>query len=174
MWLHGGGYKRLKDWRMYTSVVEKSPGRKIERKQYVVLIEKEVPNLVLEELLKTSGRRSSLKDKQEERIYATLLTLSQLSRGLYLHPWPIWLAGWESWDHKWSLMTDNLDPTPVGLPTTMSTSTLTVIMPPNASCQLNREGHWWPVQQVSWAGRHGFTISILWQSFKDRMMEWWA
>ena len=32
---------------MYTSVVEKSPGRKIERKQYVVLIEKEVPNLVL-------------------------------------------------------------------------------------------------------------------------------
>ena len=34
-------------WRMYTSVVEKSPGRKIERKQYVVLIEKEVPNLVL-------------------------------------------------------------------------------------------------------------------------------
>ena len=72
---------------MYTSVVEKSPGRKIERKQYVVLIEKEVPNLVLadsdfsmpdysdgwiwkEQLLKTSGRRSSLKDKQEERIYA--------------------------------------------------------------------------------------------------------
>ena len=127
-----------------------------------------------EQLLKTSGRRSSLKDKQEERIYATLLTLSQLSRGLYLHPWPIWLAGWESWDHKWSLMTDNLDPTPVGLPTTMSTSTLTVIMPPNTSCQLNREGHWWPVQQVSWAGRHGFTISILWQSFKDRMMEWWS
>ena len=32
---------------MYTSGVEKSPGRKIERKQYVVLIEKEVPNLVL-------------------------------------------------------------------------------------------------------------------------------
>ena len=32
---------------MDTSVVEKSPGRKIERKQYVVLIEKEVPNLVL-------------------------------------------------------------------------------------------------------------------------------
>ena len=32
---------------MYTSVVEKSPGRKVERKQYVVLIEKEVPNLVL-------------------------------------------------------------------------------------------------------------------------------
>ena len=32
---------------MYTIVVEKSPGRKIERKQYVVLIEKEVPNLVL-------------------------------------------------------------------------------------------------------------------------------
>ena len=32
---------------MYTSVVEKSPGRKIERKQCVVLIEKEVPNLVL-------------------------------------------------------------------------------------------------------------------------------
>ena len=31
----------------YTSVVEKSPGRNIERKQYVVLIEKEVPNLVL-------------------------------------------------------------------------------------------------------------------------------
>ena len=30
-----------------TSVVEKSPGRKIERKQYVVLIEKEVPNLIL-------------------------------------------------------------------------------------------------------------------------------
>ena len=28
-------------------VVEKSPGRKIERKQYVVLIENEVPNLVL-------------------------------------------------------------------------------------------------------------------------------
>ena len=32
---------------MYSSGVEKSPGRKIERKQYVVLIEKEVPNLVL-------------------------------------------------------------------------------------------------------------------------------
>ena len=32
---------------MYTSVVEKLPGRKIERKQYVVLIEKEVPHLVL-------------------------------------------------------------------------------------------------------------------------------
>ena len=32
---------------MYTSVVEKSPGLKIERKLYVVLIEKEVPNLVL-------------------------------------------------------------------------------------------------------------------------------
>ena len=32
---------------MYTSVVEKSSGRKIERKQYVVLIENEVPNLVL-------------------------------------------------------------------------------------------------------------------------------
>ena len=47
MWLHGGGYKRLEDWRMYTSGVEQSPGRKIERKQYVVLIEKEVPNLVL-------------------------------------------------------------------------------------------------------------------------------
>ena len=31
---------------MYTSVVAKSPGRKIERKQYMVLIEKEVPNLV--------------------------------------------------------------------------------------------------------------------------------
>ena len=70
---------------MYTSGVEKSPDRKIERKQYVVLIEKEVPNLVLtysdfsmpdysdgkEQLLKTSRRRSSLKDKQEERIYAT-------------------------------------------------------------------------------------------------------
>ena len=27
---------------MYTSVVEKSPGRNIERKKYVVLIEKEV------------------------------------------------------------------------------------------------------------------------------------
>ena len=37
----------MEEWRMYTSVVEKSPGRKIERKQYVVLIEKEVPNLVL-------------------------------------------------------------------------------------------------------------------------------
>ena len=34
---------------MYTSGVEKWPGRKIERKQYVVLIEKEVPNLVLED-----------------------------------------------------------------------------------------------------------------------------
>ena len=33
-------------WRIYTGVVEKSPGRKIERKQYMVLIEKEVPNLV--------------------------------------------------------------------------------------------------------------------------------
>ena len=32
---------------MYTGGVEKSPGRKIERKQYVVLIENEVPNLVL-------------------------------------------------------------------------------------------------------------------------------
>ena len=32
---------------MYTSVVEKSPGRNIDRKQYVVLIEKEVPYLVL-------------------------------------------------------------------------------------------------------------------------------
>ena len=32
---------------MSTSVAEKSPGRKMERKQYVVLIEKEVPNLVL-------------------------------------------------------------------------------------------------------------------------------
>ena len=32
---------------MYTSVVEKSTGLKIERKLYVVLIEKEVPNLVL-------------------------------------------------------------------------------------------------------------------------------
>ena len=70
---------------MSTSVVEKSPGRKIERKQYVVLIEKEVPNLVMADsdfsipdysdgghgkyqLLKTSGRRSSLKVKQEERI----------------------------------------------------------------------------------------------------------
>ena len=37
------------------------------------------------------------------------------------------------------LMTDNLDPTPVGLPATMSTSTLTLIMPPNTSGQLNRE-----------------------------------
>ena len=37
----------MEEWRMYTSVVEKSAGRKIERKQYVVLIEKEVPNLVL-------------------------------------------------------------------------------------------------------------------------------
>ena len=71
---------------MYTSVVEKSPGRKIERKQYVVLIEKEVPNLVLadivisacqiilmvghgkDHLIKTIARRSSLKVKQEERI----------------------------------------------------------------------------------------------------------
>ena len=35
-------------------------------------------------------------------------------------------------------MTDNLDPTPVGLPTTMSTSTLTMIMPPNTTGQLNR------------------------------------
>ena len=70
---------------MYISAVEKSPGRKIERKQYVVLIEKEVP-LVLadtvisarriilmgghgkDQLLKASGRRSSLKVKQEERI----------------------------------------------------------------------------------------------------------
>ena len=94
----------MEDWRMYTSVVEKSPGRKIERKQCVVLIEKEVPNLVLADsdfsmpdysdgwtwkrtvTLKTSGRRSSLKDKQEERIYATLLIMSQLSRGLYLNP----------------------------------------------------------------------------------------
>ena len=32
---------------MCTSGVEQSPGRKIETKQYVVLIEKEVPNLVL-------------------------------------------------------------------------------------------------------------------------------
>ena len=32
---------------MSTSVVEKSPGWKIESKQYVVLIEKEVPTLVL-------------------------------------------------------------------------------------------------------------------------------
>ena len=32
---------------MYTSLVEKSPGGKIEK--YVVLIEKEVPNLVLAE-----------------------------------------------------------------------------------------------------------------------------
>ena len=39
----------MEEWRMYTSVVEKSPGRQIERKQYVVLIEKEVPNLVLED-----------------------------------------------------------------------------------------------------------------------------
>ena len=49
----------------------------------------------------------------------------QLSCGLYLHPWPIWQIlrmTWWLWDHKWSLMTDNLDPTPVGLPTTMSTS----------------------------------------------------
>ena len=38
-WLHGGGYKCLKEWMMHTSVVEKSSGRKIERKQYVVLIE---------------------------------------------------------------------------------------------------------------------------------------
>ena len=37
----------MEEWRIYTSVVEKSPGRQIERKQYVVLIEKEVPNLVL-------------------------------------------------------------------------------------------------------------------------------
>ena len=34
---------------MYNSIMKKSPGRKIERKQYVVLIEKEVPNLVLED-----------------------------------------------------------------------------------------------------------------------------
>ena len=71
---------------MYTSVVEKSSGRKIERKEYVVMIEKEVPNLVLadivisacriilmgghgkDQLLMTSDRRSSLKVKQEERI----------------------------------------------------------------------------------------------------------
>ena len=69
---------------MYTLVLWKS--RQVERKQYVVLIEKEVPNLVLadivisacriilmgghgkDQLLKTSGRRSSLKVKQEERI----------------------------------------------------------------------------------------------------------
>ena len=68
---------------MYTSVVEKSPGRQIERKQYVVLIEKEVLNLVLADSdfsmtdysdgwtwkrPVSKDKWSSLKVKQEERI----------------------------------------------------------------------------------------------------------
>ena len=135
MWLHGGGYKRLEDWRMYTSVVEKSPGRKIERKQYMVLIEKEVPNLV------PADNDFSMPDYSDG--WTSKRSSKVVAESLYLHPWPIWQskewpAGWESWDHKWSLVTDNLDPTPVGLPTTMSTSILTVIMPPNTSGQLNR------------------------------------
>ena len=72
---------RMED--VYTSGVEKSPGRKIERKQYVVLIEKEVPNLVLADsdismtdysdgwtwnIPVTKDKWSSLKVKQQERI----------------------------------------------------------------------------------------------------------
>ena len=129
---------------MSNSVVEKSPGRKIERKQYVVLIEKEVPTLFWQivisscriivmgghgkdQLLKTSGRRSSLKVKQERisnMTYSVSALLWHVSPSL-THLTKVkndLLAGWESWDHKWSLMTDHLSPTPVGLPTPMSTS----------------------------------------------------
>ena len=41
---------------MYNSIMKKSPGRKIERKQYVVLIEKEVPNLVLADIVISACR----------------------------------------------------------------------------------------------------------------------
>ena len=117
---------RLEEWRMYTSVVEKSPGRKIERKQYVVLIEKEVPNLVLadsdfsmpdysdgwtwkrpvtkDKWSKSNSRRGF---KQHDLFYPSSLVVSipdQFDKSL---EWP---AGWESWD-QWNLITDNLNPT---------------------------------------------------------------
>ena len=38
-------------------------------------------------------------------------------------------------------MTDNLDSTPVGLPTTMSDTILTVIMPSNSAGRGTGEGH---------------------------------
>ena len=69
----------------------------------------------------------------------------------------VWPAGWESWDQKWSLMIQfrwyfQL-PCPPRLPTTMSTTTVTVIMPPNTGGQLSNRGLGiaWPVRQVSWA-----------------------
>ena len=88
MWLHGGGYKRLEDWRMYTSVVEKSPGQKIERKQYMVLIEKEVPNLV------AADNDFSMPDYSDVWTWKRTVTKDKWSKvvaeSLYLHPWPFW------------------------------------------------------------------------------------
>ena len=131
---------------MYTIVVEKSPGRKIERKQYVVLIEKEVPNLVLADSDFSMPDYSDgwtwnipvNNDKCSKVVAESQTGGEDLSSMTYSVPALVWSVS-QSLTHltkvkndllaenhetisAWSFMTDNLDPTPVGLTTTMSTS----------------------------------------------------
>ena len=128
-----------KDWRMYTSVVEMSPARKIERKQYVVLIEKEVPNLVLADSDFSmpdysdgwTWKRTVTRQVVEGRRWKTNRRRGFTQQNLSC---PSSLVVCIS-------IPDPVDcqlPCPPRLPATMSTSTLTVIMPPNTSGQLNR------------------------------------